>query len=225
MQLAKPHMDVGLWTNNPEEMKAFYAEELGILFDSILPIGKGQRQHRHDMMGSVLKINHDRNGSPLMPPAGYRRLILARESLAEPFALSDPDGNRLLIVPDGWHGVTRIAMELGVRNVAEHEAFYGEALGLPRNADGGYLAGDSVIFCRHDADAPTDAAMEGTGFRYLTFQVAKVDEAHAAVLAAGGTEGRPPVTLGDIARISFVRDPDGNWIELSQRKSITGSLD
>ena len=34
-----------------------------------------------------------------------------------------------------------------------------------------------------------------------------------------------PVRLGDVAYISFVRDPDGNWIEISQRKSITGSLD
>ncbi|GIR63492.1 MAG: hypothetical protein CM15mP68_1580 [Pseudomonadota bacterium] len=32
-----------------------------------------------------------------------------------------------------------------------------------------------------------------------------------------------PVRLGDVAYISFVRDPDGNWIEISQRKSITGS--
>ena len=34
-----------------------------------------------------------------------------------------------------------------------------------------------------------------------------------------------PVTLGTTARISMVRDPDGNWIELSQRASITGSLE
>jgi lactoylglutathione lyase len=34
-----------------------------------------------------------------------------------------------------------------------------------------------------------------------------------------------PVKLGDVAHISFVRDPDGNWIEISQRKSITGTLD
>jgi lactoylglutathione lyase len=33
-----------------------------------------------------------------------------------------------------------------------------------------------------------------------------------------------PVTLGTTARISFIRDPDGNWIELSQRASLTGSL-
>ncbi|HBK11323.1 MAG TPA: VOC family protein, partial [Gammaproteobacteria bacterium] len=40
----------------------------------------------------------------------------------------------------------------------------------------------------------------------------------------GGAEGMAPVRLGDVAYISFVRDPDGNWIEISQRKSITGSL-
>jgi lactoylglutathione lyase len=28
-----------------------------------------------------------------------------------------------------------------------------------------------------------------------------------------------------VARISMVRDPDGNWMELSQRASITGSLE
>jgi hypothetical protein len=30
--------------------------------------------------------------------------------------------------------------------------------------------------------------------------------------------------LGDTAYISFIRDPDGNWIELSQRASLTGPL-
>ncbi len=37
-------------------------------------------------------------------------------------------------------------------------------------------------------------------------------------------EGAPPVTLGEVARISFIRDPDGNWIEISQRASLTGAI-
>ena len=37
-------------------------------------------------------------------------------------------------------------------------------------------------------------------------------------------EGFAPVTLGDVARISMILDPDGNWIELSRRASIVGSL-
>jgi lactoylglutathione lyase len=67
--------------------------------------------------------------------------------------------------------------------------------------------------------------MPGTGWRYITFQVFRVDADHARVLAAGGREAMPPTTLGTTARISMVRDPDGNWIELSQRASIVGTLE
>jgi hypothetical protein len=34
-----------------------------------------------------------------------------------------------------------------------------------------------------------------------------------------------PMTLGTTVRYGFVLDPDGNWIELPQRATITGSLD
>jgi lactoylglutathione lyase len=42
--------------------------------------------------------------------------------------------------------------------------------------------------------------------------------------ARGATEGGAPVTLGTTARYSLVRDPDGNWLEISQRASLTGPL-
>ena len=48
---------------------------------------------------------------------------------------------------------------------------------------------------------------------------------HSGVLARGGREGDPPRTIGTTTRYSFVRDPDGNWIEVSQRAQLTGSLD
>ncbi|MDZ7825082.1 MAG: hypothetical protein U5R48_02425 [Gammaproteobacteria bacterium] len=63
------------------------------------------------------------------------------------------------------------------------------------------------------------------GYRYITLQVDAVDQAHAEALAAGGREGMAPTTLGEVARISFVLEPGGNWIELSQRRSLTGSLE
>lgn len=66
--------------------------------------------------------------------------------------------------------------------------------------------------------------MRAPGFRYLTVQVWDCDAEHAALLALGAEEGRPPATLGTTARISFIRDPDGNWIEVSQRASLTGDL-
>ena len=39
-------------------------------------------------------------------------------------------------------------------------------------------------------------------------------------MATGGAEGRAPVRLSGWPT-SLWRDPDGNWIEISQRKSIT----
>ena len=66
--------------------------------------------------------------------------------------------------------------------------------------------------------------MRAPGFRYLTVQVRDVDAEHAGIVQRGGIEGRQPLTLGTTARISFVRDPDGNWIEISQRASLTGPL-
>ena len=31
--------------------------------------------------------------------------------------------------------------------------------------------------------------------------------------------------IGDIAKISFLKDPDGNWIEVAQRASLAGPWD
>jgi len=63
------------------------------------------------------------------------------------------------------------------------------------------------------------------GWRYTTVQVRDCVAEHAGVLARGGDEGAAPVLLGATVRMSFVRDPDGNFIELSQRASLVGRLD
>ena len=91
-------------------------------------------------------------------------------------------------------------------------------------ADSTFLCGASRL-CLTEGAVTTDPAQRASGYRYLTVQVYDVTGTHANVLALGGREGSAPVRLGEVAYISFVRDPDGNWIEISQRKSITGSLD
>jgi lactoylglutathione lyase len=185
VELAKPRVDIGLSTNDLTPMLAFWQGEADIPFDHLLPIRKGHDQHRHDALGSVLKINHHAEPLPEAAPSGYRELIVAR----------------------------------------------------PEERPGVFRAGESLIFLDESPDAPPillssadlrsdrDAGLRGRGWRYITFQVFKVDAEHARVLAAGGREALAPLTLGATARISMVRDPDGNWIELSQRASITGSLD
>ena len=224
MQLAKPRLDIGLATNDLEPMLAFWQGEAGIPFDHLLPIRKGQDQHRHDVLGSVLKINHHADPLPDAAPSGYRELIVARDGMIVPVRLTDPEGNRVTLVPPGYEGVTQIAVKIGVRDLDAHRRFYAEAFGFPEESPGVFRAGESLVILEADPNAPADAQMRGKGWRYITFQVFKVDEEHAAVLAKGGREAMAPLTLGETARISMVRDPDGNWIELSQRASIVGSL-
>jgi lactoylglutathione lyase len=227
MELAKPRVDVGLNTNNLEPMLAFWQEQVGARFDHVLPISKSLRQHRHDINGSVLKINHYHDALPERPPSGYAEVLIARDGLPAPKSLTDPDGNAVSLVPPDTFGIGQIGIRLKVRDVAAHKRFYGGTLALPEipyPAGAAYKAAETVILFEQAADAPGDAVFDGKGWRYITFQVFKVDTEHAHVIANGGSEGFPPRTLGETARISMIRDPDGNWIELSQRASITGSL-
>jgi len=229
MDLAKPHLDVGLYVRDTEPALQFWQDQVGAVFDHVLPLRRGVRQYRHGLFGSVLKINNSREPIAENPPSGYLELLVAREGLDAPLSLQDPEGNRVSLVPHGHLGVHKVGVRLGVRDLAAHRRFYTEALQLPEVAVPGvgaaFKAGDSMVLIDQSADAPADARIDGYGWRYITFQIRKVDQEHAFALAHGATEGTAPMTLGETARISMIRDPDGNWIELSQRASIVGSLE
>ena len=224
VELAKQHVDVGLFTNNAEAMLAFWQQDVGLPFEETLPLGGGVRQHRHAMNGSVLKLNDARDALPDVTPAGYRELLIARDGVDAPRALVDPDGNRVTLVPPGHEDVKGVCVRVAVRDEAAHHAFFRDALQLEPAGERAYRCGDSLIAFAHDPSALEVGPMTGRLFRYLTIQVWDVDAEHAGIIERGGTEGRPPITLGTTARISFVRDPDGNWIEVSQRASLTGAL-
>ena len=228
MQLAKPRIDIGLSTNRLQPMLAFWQDQVGVPFDHKLPIRPGHDQYRHDLMGSVLKINHVAKPLPDTPPSGYAELLIARPGLAAAQVLTDPDGNRVSLLPAGANRLGQMGVRLLVTNLDAHRRFYTEAMGLaeePYSEGAAFRAGESVILIEQTADAPHEAPFDGPGWRYLTFQVFAVDSEHAHILAHGGREALAPVTLGTTARISMVMDPDGNWIEISQRASITGSLE
>lgn len=222
IELAKPAVDVGLFTNRRDAMLTFWQQEADVVFAELLPLGGGLQQHRHQIGHSILKINHSREPLPAAPAGGIRRVRIARNGLHAAQDLTDPDGNRLRLEPPGE--VSQICVDLTVSRLADHQDFYGHALGLPALDEHTFLCGDSQIHLQ-EGEATADPVQRAPGFRYLTVQVFDVRATHAGILARGGREGRPPVKLGDVAHISFVRDPDGNWIEVSQRKSITGSLD
>ncbi|MEX2238947.1 MAG: VOC family protein [Dehalococcoidia bacterium] len=224
MRLAKQHIDVGAFTNQTEAMLAFWQNEAGLPFEELLPIGGGVRQHRHAMNGSVFKLNDARDPLPDEGPSGYSELLIATPGHESELPLTDPDGNRVRLVTPGWNGVEGIGVRLRVRDAAAHRRFYREALELKEFDDNSFRCGDSLLFVTEDAAVGEVGKLQARGYRYITMQVWDVDEAYAAIVAQGGNGAREPFNIGTTARIAWVRDPDGNWIEISQRASLTGPL-
>ena len=236
MDLAKQCIDVGLFTNRLDEMKAFHGDRLRLAFEEMLPLGGGMQQHRFGLLGSVLKINTSRGPVPERIAGGYRRLTIADSRTPMPFELNDPDGNSVELVPSGQREIRQIEIQVGVTSEDDFAKFYGEVLGGERIGDRRYRIGETILsFVRDPAARRADkssalpameviASMRAVGFRYFTIQVKNCDVEHKRFLSMGVWEGAAPVTLGKVARISFIRDPDGNWIEISQRASLTGAL-
>jgi catechol 2,3-dioxygenase-like lactoylglutathione lyase family enzyme len=227
MQLAKDVIDVGLSTNNLQPMLRFWQQDVGLRFDHVLPVRRGQKQYRHDALGSVIKLNHHVEALPAAAPSGYRELIIAREGVTTPRTMVDPDGNRMRLVPPGHDGITQLALTMGVRSVGEHRRFYGDILGFTEQAWSGgpaFCLGDSLLLLEEDHAATVAPVRQALGWRYITLQIADIDTIHNDLRNKGVREGLAPVTLGNVARISMILDPDGNWIELSRRTSIVGSL-
>jgi lactoylglutathione lyase len=227
MQLAKNAINIGLSTNNLEPMLRFWQEDAGLRFDHVLPVRRGQKQYRHDAMGSVVKLNHYREPLQAAQASGYHELVVARHGLEASRSMADADGNRVRLVPPGHDGVTQIGVVMRVRSMDAYRQFYGDILGFPEEPSSSGLKfrlGDSLLLITQGVGATLNPTREAPGWRYITLQVAEIDELHAGLLRRGAREGFAPVTLGDVARISMILDPDGNWIELSRRASIVGSL-
>ena len=134
MELAKQFIDVGIFTNQIDEMRAFYGERIRLPYEELLPVGGGVRQYRYGLLGSVLKINHTRD--PLAPriAGGYRMLSISDPRTPMPLMMQDPDGNEIELVPAGQRGVNQIEIHIGVTDEAAFEKFYGDAMqcGAPR---------------------------------------------------------------------------------------------
>ncbi|HYM32636.1 MAG TPA: VOC family protein [Candidatus Cybelea sp.] len=222
MDLAKPHIDIGLFTNRRDAQLGFWGSEIGLTYDHMLKLGRGLQQHRFAAGESVIKVNHAREVLREDAACGLRAVLIARAGIAGPRELRDPDGNAVVLVPKGHLGVEGIGLRLAVSDLAAARSFYGVALGLREIARDVYMCGDSLLLLERANRPIVVGDMVALGLRYFTIQVRDCDAEHARVLRTGGREGRAPATLGTTARVSFVRDTDGNWIELSERASLTG---
>jgi lactoylglutathione lyase len=227
IRLAKPAFDICLVTNRIEAALEFWWNAVGLSRDEVLPIREGLTQHRHTVAGSVIKLNHQLAPLSADRPAGYRELIIARQGIAMPLALTDPEGNRVVIVPPGVFGVYQIGVRMRVRNLAATRRFFDFTMGLPTAADAEgarVIVGESLLLLTEDPTATLDPPVDGLGWRYMSLQIFDVTAVYDRAIQRGARIGRPPKTLGTVARYALVRDPDGNWIELSQRASLTGPI-
>src|ERR1700687_5152592 len=236
MELAKQFLDVGIFTNRIDEMRAFYGERVRLPFEELLPVGARVKQYRYGLLGSVLKLNHIRDPLPPRTPGGYKRLSVSGPHNSTSLALRDPDGNDIELVARGERGIAQIEIHIGVTDVAAFKHFYGDALQAERIGAGRFKLGETIVNFQHDPAAVRAGksgsagaidvlgTMRALGMRYMTVQVRDCDRENRRLTSMGGWEGAGPVTLGTVGRISFIRDPDGNFIEVSQRASLTGSL-
>ena len=223
VELAKDRIDVGHYTNRWDEAEVFWRDTVGLAYEELLKVGGGVHQHRFGLRGSVCKVNVARADLPAAPTA-FRRLVVADPSVDEPRLLLDPDGTEVEIVPEGHDGVTGLAVVWATPDVDGLGRLLADGFGAEPHTDREWRIATSVLRLVEDPSVEPVGGMFGAGFRYLTVQVRDVRAAHAHLLSAGWTEGRAPVKLGDTAFISFVRDPGGSWIEVSQRASLTGPL-
>lgn len=227
MHLAKPHLDIGLFSNAREAQLAFWQQTVGLPYDHMGKVGGGVQQHRHHMNGSILKMNHARDPLPAIAPSGIIGLQIAREGLAEPRPLIDPDGNKVTLVPKGHarseKEVEGIAILLRVNDPAAHDRFWTHTMQYERVGEGRYRCGDSLIVIAEQGKVePRGKEWRGRGYRYTTVQVFDCIAEYEGILARGGTSGGDVRVLGETVRYAFVCDPDGNHIEISQRASLTG---
>ena len=221
--LSKPFMDVGLFTNQGEAMRDFYSEEVGLEQTDVLDIEPGYQLYRYDASGSALKINALGESLERSTP-GFRRILIAKAERSTPLELEDPDGMGVMLVPPGYEDVTQVGIVWTVRSLATAEAFAERAIGAEKLGTARYRVGETTLLFEEDPASPRMGALETVGFTYPTLHVRDVLGAQAAVTSSGFEEAIPPTPFGEVTTYSFVSEPFGNWIEVSQRADLAGSV-
>lgn len=121
--------------------------------------------------------------------------------------------------------ISNDAIEIGivVRDSDKSLSFYRDVLGLeylgdlvfPGNHMWRFKAGGSVVkLLEQDPPAAPAPADPTAGFSYLSLFVSNLDELVDEVAAAGCEIAIPVTEFQPGARFAFVRDPEGNRIEL-----------
>jgi len=221
MRLAKPHIDIGLFTPDIAAHTRFWGDTVGLRLDHKLPFDESWVQHRYDAHDSVIKVNHYQHPLPAYPPSGYVGLTIARAGAAA-WAGRHPGGESVRLVTPGTDGIVGIGITVSTPEPARMMDFYLGAMEFELAGPNVARCGDTLLFVVKGPGGSDSEYFIGPNFRYLTVQIFDADAECDAIVKRGGRLGRAPVNFGKIARYGFVLDPDGNWIEMSARTSLTG---
>lgn len=222
LALAHGTLDPGLFSDNGPAIHDFYQHTVGMPFIESLDHTETYDEVIFGLPEGKLKIQTFTD--PMKPAAtGYRRLWLARDHVDEPRDLTDPDGLDVRLVPPGHMGVTNLGVTYGVADVDAQERFLVDALGATPT-DGGLRVGNTQLFLEEATDpVPADPVMR-RGFIYLTLVVHDALQAREQLLAHGAEQSLRLLKLGDRCVFCWVRDPNGNWIEMVQYAHLSGTL-
>ncbi|MGH3636708.1 MAG: VOC family protein [Mycobacterium sp.] len=217
---------MGLITNRGEQMLAFWRDEIGLRLERTLKPVPGVIQHKLTLGNAVLKVNCLDAPLPVRSRlAGLRMLMLVDTGVESPQHVRDPDGNLVCLLPVGVAGVGRFGVHLAVSNESAFHDFYGRVLHLTAVGDRAYDCGGATISFAWSPDVVRAPGQQGAGFGYITFQVMDAFETHRLICGRGADEERPPSSehTSTESTISFVLDPDGNRIEISQRPDLVSA--
>ena len=92
------------------------------------------------------------------------------------------------------------------------------SMGVVGNVRYGFQVGRTTVklwSCGDGLPTWTGAPARRTGIRVMTAFVEDVAAPHRELEALGAPIKAPPSDIGTIARVMFVADPDGNWIEFA----------
>jgi len=222
LRLARRAFDVGLLTADIDPMLAFWHDERRLPIERVFEPSPGTTQYKLTMHGAVLKLNSLGVGAKEPSRMGNVRILrLVDDETREPRHVRDPGGNLVQLMPPG--GVlSTFGVHLAVSDESAAAEFYGGVLGLESVSDRVYdVAGAAVSFA-WSPDVQPGPPAAGRGFAYITLQVMDVVSTHALVCGRGAREVMAPSDSAYAGRstVSFVADPDGNLIELSERPDL-----
>ena len=226
MKYSRAGLDLGLLSNQQSAMLEFWRDQIGLQEKETLRPVEGVVQHKLDLHGAVLKLNCVEMELPTATPQrGICELLLVRDGIDEAQLLQDPDGNRVRLVPRGYQEIDKVGIHLAVSEAAAFHRFFSQVLLLPRVSEQAYeWAGTTLSF----AETPTAREaqhQDGIGYNYLTVQVMDTQTTHEQLVERGAKELVAPSdqhTSTD-SLISFIADPDGNRIEISQRPDLVAA--